>query len=140
LKKYLAYFFIVGLLMLAAVQYARAEYPPIETGRLMTGVFCNTPQQIKTVLENRKLKHGALDLVNSEKVECVLHEAPESFVMVKSMRFIRADTFGGLTLYLYEAEAVGFLFGGVPTPKIEPVKLYVYVYNPVDPSHKSEDA
>lgn len=138
MKKYLAYFFIVGLLMLTAVQYARAEYASIEVNTPMTGVFCNTPEQMRTVVENRKLKLGALEIVNSDKVECVLHDGTESFVLVKSMRFIQEDDFDGTPLYLYEAEVVAFVFGGVPK-QIEPLKQYVYTPVPVDPSHKDEE-
>jgi len=132
--RYVAYFFIVGLAMLAAVGYARAEQP-----RVMTGVFCNTPEDMKTVLDNRKLDVGAIDLVNKDGIKCVLHNGSESAVFVTGLRFVRSDTFDGDTLYLYEANVEGFFFGGIGK-KVEPLKQYIYLFEPVDPSHKSTDA
>ncbi len=135
MKKYLGWLFIGALALISAVSYARAEEP-----RVMTGVFCNTPEDMKTVLDNRALDIGAIDLVNKDSVKCVLHDGNTSAVFVTHLRFVRTDKFDGDTLYLYEATIEGFFFGRTGRKVEPPVTQYVYLLNPTDPSHKTSDA
>lgn len=115
---------------------AQAEDPP----RVMTGVFCNTPEDIKAVLDNRALDMGAIDLVNKDTVKCVLHDGNTSSVFATKLRFLRQDTFGKDTMYLYEVTIEGFYFGKAGRKVDPPVMQYAYLLNPIDPSHKSTDA
>jgi len=138
MTKYLSWLFLGALALIAAVSYAHASLINTEP-RVMTGVFCNTAEDIKTVLDNRALDIGAIDLVNQDGIKCILHNGSESAVFVSSLRFMRADTFDGDKLYLYEATVEGFFFGGIGK-KVEPLKQYIYLFRPVDPSHKLSDA
>jgi hypothetical protein len=138
MTKYLSWLFIGALALIAAVSYAHASLINTEP-RVMSGVFCTTPEDIKTVLDNRALDMGAIDLVNQDSVKCVLHDGNTSAAVVSSLRFMRADTFDGDKLYLYEATIEGFFIGHVGH-KVEPLKQYIYLFEPVDASHKLSDA
>ena len=115
----------------------------ITAPRIMTGLFCNTSDQLEFVADNGHMSNAAFNLamqeVNAKKAECVLHT--NSQVLISSMKFVKQDKIGdGNTVWMYEATAVGFVFGGIPTKIDPPAILFVYVIRPLDPSHKENGA
>jgi hypothetical protein len=137
--KKIGWYVLVALAVLTLALKARAEYAPVVQPRILHGVFCNTPEQMKAVLDNVKLGAQSIAMVNTNEVVCVLHDT--SAVLVSEMRFIRSDKFDdGLKLWLYAAKVEGYVFGGNPR-KVEPsTTQYVYMMAPVDPSHVDEEA
>lgn len=132
---------IIGAVCVVMAAAAHAAFAPIVQPRVMAGLFCNTKEQLRSVVQNGRGSmeafNAAMTVVNKEIPVCILHE--RSRVLVSSMQFVSQDDYDGEVLYLYEATAEGFVFGNVPV-KVEPVKLYVYMQGPLDPSHKTGGA
>ena len=110
--------------------------------RIMSGLFCSTVDSLQFVVQNGRSSneafHLAMQAVNVEKPVCVSHV--KSRVLVSSIKYVQVDTYDNMKLYLYEATVGGFVFGGIPS-KIEPsVNLFVYMMEPLHPSHKDTGA
>lgn len=128
-------------LLIVLALFATTAFAPIVQPRVMAGLFCNTKEQLRSVVQNGRGSmeafNAAMTVVNAETPVCILHE--NSRVLVSSMQFISMDDYDGEVLYLYEATAEGFVFGNVPV-KVAPVTLVVYMMQPLDPSHKTGGA
>lgn len=140
--KYLSWYFIGVLAVMAAVGYAHAESAPVVGARVMAGLFCQQQKDLTYIVTNGRADQTVFDaamaVVNKEQAVCVVHA--DSRVLVESMTFLKTDTYGTEKLFLYRASVSGFVIDNMPV-KVNPSgTLYVYMSESLKPEHVDYDS
>jgi hypothetical protein len=96
-----------------------------EQTRALHGLFCNTEDQVRDVLEHYSLNmslHAAVAIINEKAYNCVVADSIQ--YVISQPLIIDTVAQNGLTLTIYEASLVGVLIGGNTRPVAPPVRTF----------------